>query len=681
MFYVIGAAMPGWILVANRFLFSSTIRNNGGALSGIALLACLLVLSGCSNIRQQSLDSSLPILPSQAAAIGDDAPLLGSKEDGTVSGNPVESNSAQDVSALAQDPVESGSTVSEFNRHSSVQSFLSAENDFQPQSQQPSARFVDVLGKAEMGEVKLTAVPSNTAPAPAIGSVSHQAEVVISNTPEACDTLEECKNIEGCKAGRACNEKVASSKLAFTGPLDANQHSELIGTDHTTTENKNIVPHHSLLQPLNSTSVEPSPIRLIATPDLKPPVEVRLPSSSATAELPQTQSEVQLRISTAPDAQREFALESDPVAARRVHTLESKRDIEVRPIFGLNSATLETSPAGGDTVAKEERLAGSTDVAQSNRIPVSSEIRVSAVSFEDLRTTFPKPSDASDEPVAESAPVFEPIATEKVTQSVKPVKTDEFVDLARNELEPSNTFLAEPDLADSLPDMPQIEKDIDDFKKLNTFDPSMVIDSERIDPNLLLEKLDGPSKKYTSPRVGVADSDPHNDLIKKQLDAQGSVLLKIQEEIKQLKPEPVAVIHEDPELKLNNPAFCTKISGFGQFKPFVANNFSSSQRTLLYCEVENQTSKQFTSVDGSQQFETVLRGAIVIYDVNDQIVQTAKFPVVKDVARQRRRDFYVYFPVQFDGLASGEYRLELNIEDVASNKTAVFQPFMKFSVR
>ena len=58
--------MPGWILVANRFSLLPTIRS-GGFLRVIASLSCLVVVSGCSNIRQPSLEMPLPVLPSEAA--------------------------------------------------------------------------------------------------------------------------------------------------------------------------------------------------------------------------------------------------------------------------------------------------------------------------------------------------------------------------------------------------------------------------------------------------------------------------------------------------------------------------------------------------------------------------------------------------------------------------------------
>ena len=194
-----------------------------------------------------------------------------------------------------------------------------------------------------------------------------------------------------------------------------------------------------------------------------------------------------------------------------------------------------------------------------------------------------------------------------------------------------------------------------------------------------MAKLDGPPQKIAAP-VEVVEAAPKNDLLAQQFSDQ---LSEIQSAIEQFKPEPVAVAQEDPELTLtlNNAAFCTKITGFGQFESFAANTFSGSQRTLLYCEVENQTSKRFTSFDGSDQFETVLHGAIVIYDANGQVVQTEKFPAIKDIARTQRRDFYVYFPVQFNELAKGDYQLELSVHDVAGNETVVLRPVMRFSVK
>ena len=168
------------------------------------------------------------------------------------------------------------------------------------------------------------------------------------------------------------------------------------------------------------------------------------------------------------------------------------------------------------------------------------------------------------------------------------------------DVEPLTDIVPLEDLS-GLPDMSQIEKELAEFKKSNTFDPSMVIESDTIDPTVLLAKLDGPPKSIAipAPVTKVAEVASNNDLITQQLAAQSSVLQELQDAVSQLKSKPVAVIPVAPELMLRNAAFCTKISGFGQFKPFAANNFSGSQKALLYCEIENQSSKQFTNTDGS----------------------------------------------------------------------------------
>ena len=63
-----------------------------------------------------------------------------------------------------------------------------------------------------------------------------------------------------------------------------------------------------------------------------------------------------------------------------------------------------------------------------------------------------------------------------------------------------------------------------------------------------------------------------------------------------------------------------------------------------------------------------------------RVVQQAEYPVVEDVVRKRRRDFYMYFPVQLKRLPVGSYRLELLVEDLGGNKTASM-PAMDFMVR
>ena len=101
---------------------------------------------------------------------------------------------------------------------------------------------------------------------------------------------------------------------------------------------------------------------------------------------------------------------------------------------------------------------------------------------------------------------------------------------------------------------------------------------------------------------------------------------------------------------------------------------------LIYCEVENYMSNE-TIVDRSSGVHTKLRGSLAIYDQSGQAVQQSQYPIVDDVARKRRRDFYMYFPLQLNDLPAGQYNLVLTVEDLNGNKSASTEPAMTFTVR
>ncbi|MEM7785198.1 MAG: hypothetical protein AAF623_17750 [Planctomycetota bacterium] len=123
-------------------------------------------------------------------------------------------------------------------------------------------------------------------------------------------------------------------------------------------------------------------------------------------------------------------------------------------------------------------------------------------------------------------------------------------------------------------------------------------------------------------------------------------------------------------LKLTNGAFCREVIGFGQFRPFEDNLFASDQKLLLYCEVENFQSQVKQSKGMANQFETLLKGSFAIYDQQGRVVQQLEYPIVQDLVRNQRRDFYMYFSIQLNHLKRGKYRLELLVEDVAAGKSA-----------
>ena len=133
-------------------------------------------------------------------------------------------------------------------------------------------------------------------------------------------------------------------------------------------------------------------------------------------------------------------------------------------------------------------------------------------------------------------------------------------------------------------------------------------------------------------------------------------------------------------LRVSAGKFCTEISGFGKYKPFPSSVFQAGQKTLVYCEVENYKSNAHI-VNSESTYHTRLRGSYVIYDEQGRVAQQSEYPAVEDVARKRRRDFYMYFPIQIGDLAPGNYKLELLVEDLSSNKTAALKPGMTFQVR
>jgi hypothetical protein len=132
-------------------------------------------------------------------------------------------------------------------------------------------------------------------------------------------------------------------------------------------------------------------------------------------------------------------------------------------------------------------------------------------------------------------------------------------------------------------------------------------------------------------------------------------------------------------LQINNGAFCTEVSGFGQFKPFSSTMFQPDQRMLVYCEVENYTSMQ-REINLQTEVHTRLRGSYVIYDQQGRAVQQSEYPNVEDIARKRRRDFYMYFPIQLENLKPGQYKLQLMVEDLNGRKTASLEPALEFKV-
>ncbi len=133
-------------------------------------------------------------------------------------------------------------------------------------------------------------------------------------------------------------------------------------------------------------------------------------------------------------------------------------------------------------------------------------------------------------------------------------------------------------------------------------------------------------------------------------------------------------------LKVCQGQFCTEIRGYGQYERLSACVSSPGQPMLIYCELENFESLARTDELGTQ-FETRLQATLTIYDVDGQVQQEIKFPENADIARNRRRDFYLHIPFIVGQLPRGRYEATVTIEDRLNKQSASLADRLPFEVR
>ena len=142
----------------------------------------------------------------------------------------------------------------------------------------------------------------------------------------------------------------------------------------------------------------------------------------------------------------------------------------------------------------------------------------------------------------------------------------------------------------------------------------------------------------------------------------------------------VAYMEQVANLKIVNATFCTKVMGFGQFTPTNSMTFAPGQQILVYCEIENHTA-QPKIVDGQSLHSTRLSGSFLVYDANQVAVQQDTFPVVEDLAQQRRQDFYMHIPLTLGQLSPGQYTYQLMVDDVGGQKSASLTEPIQFTIQ
>ncbi|MFN0017910.1 MAG: hypothetical protein ACKVP0_06595 [Pirellulaceae bacterium] len=114
------------------------------------------------------------------------------------------------------------------------------------------------------------------------------------------------------------------------------------------------------------------------------------------------------------------------------------------------------------------------------------------------------------------------------------------------------------------------------------------------------------------------------------------------------------------KLDVRNLAFCEKVESYGWYTEFSRSQFKPKQQVILYAEVENFSALRIAD----DSYETELQGSYQIFDSRGNLVDERELPLDKEVCRNYRRDYFLAYLIYLpDGISTGNYRLELTIED------------------
>ncbi|MCA9114993.1 MAG: hypothetical protein KDA79_07895 [Planctomycetaceae bacterium] len=153
---------------------------------------------------------------------------------------------------------------------------------------------------------------------------------------------------------------------------------------------------------------------------------------------------------------------------------------------------------------------------------------------------------------------------------------------------------------------------------------------------------------------------------------------RVTQAVAQLKPA-VRALQTEADLEVRNVAFCHRISSFGNYSRFPADEFSPGQKVLVYGEVTNFLSEPTS--DG--QYRTVLRSQIEILRPGlrgGAVAEPIRFAPTEDLCRNHRQDYFhsYEFTIPRD-LPYGPHVMKLTIYDELSRKVATTS--VNFTVR
>ncbi|MBN2562262.1 MAG: hypothetical protein JXQ75_15160 [Phycisphaerae bacterium] len=211
---------------------------------------------------------------------------------------------------------------------------------------------------------------------------------------------------------------------------------------------------------------------------------------------------------------------------------------------------------------------------------------------------------------------------------------------------------------------------LDEFKARVEEEPDDIEDQYRL---RMMYLLDGEEDKALAPVDG------GNAEIQEMIQAHFQALIAAQsspgrdpaenanhqlERIEELR----SVVRARADLMVPKVVLCTAIEGFGRYTPIEPAEFQGGQknRVLLYIEVDNFRCE--TTPSG--MYRTLLSVRQSLLTKSGEELWSTHDDNIEDIARQRRRDFYLTVgPLMIPKtLGAGEYVLKVEVEDVLAGK-------------
>ncbi|NOY41707.1 MAG: hypothetical protein GXP26_07725 [Planctomycetes bacterium] len=125
-----------------------------------------------------------------------------------------------------------------------------------------------------------------------------------------------------------------------------------------------------------------------------------------------------------------------------------------------------------------------------------------------------------------------------------------------------------------------------------------------------------------------------------------------------------ASLSEMATLQVRNLTFVESVDGYGVYQPRAEAKFQPGDQVTLYTEIGN-----FRSESTKDGYRTTLQTSYEVLDTKGQRVDSAQFPDIEDICKNRRHDFHMQYGVALPTrIYAGEYELRITVTDQLSHK-------------